>query len=142
MNDSLSITDSLSIPRDELQFRFTRSGGPGGQHVNKTATQVELLFDVQHSPSLNDEQRARLLQALKRRIDNDGVLHLVSHATRSQLANREDASARFVALLATALKPIKKRKPTKPSRALHEKRLTEKKARGDVKKQRKVVTLD
>jgi ribosome-associated protein len=142
MNDSLSISDTLSIPHDELQFRFTRSSGPGGQHVNKTATQVELLFDVQRSPSLNDEQRARLTQALKRRIDNDGVLHLVSHATRSQLANREDAIARFVALLTAALKPIKKRKSTKPSRALQEKRLAEKKARGEIKKQRKMVTSD
>jgi ribosome-associated protein len=142
MTELLQITSTLAIPRDELQFRFTRSGGPGGQNVNKTATQVELLFDAQGSPALNDEQRARLMQTLKRRIDSDGVLHLVSHATRSQSENREDAVARFVALLTDALKPIKKRKPVKPSRALKEKRLAAKKARGEIKQQRKVVLLD
>lgn len=132
----LRITDSLSISSDELQFRFTRSGGPGGQNVNKTATQVELTFDVLHSPSLDHAQRARLIQSLRRRMDGEGVLHLVSHATRSQVENREDVTARFVALLAGALKPVKKRKPTKPSRAAKEKRIAAKKARGATKKQR------
>ena len=134
----LAITPSLSIPRDELRFRFTRSGGPGGQNVNRTSTQVELAFDVGRSPSLSSAQRARLISGLRRRIDSDGVLHLVSHATRSQLENRADVTARFAALLASALKPVKARKATRPTRAAREKRLDSKKARGTVKLRRKI----
>lgn len=136
MTGDLPITSALSIPRRELRYRFTRSSGPGGQHVNKTATQVELTFDVLHSPSLNNEQRALLIKKLKKRIDSDGVLHLVSHSTRSQLENREDVTQHFVELVAAALKPIKPRKPTRPSQAAKAKRLQEKKARGEIKKQR------
>ncbi len=138
MTDSLLINPELAIPLRELHYRFTRSGGPGGQHVNKTATQVELTFDVLHSPSLNPEQRARLIRALKKRIDHNGILHLVSHSTRSQLDNREDVTHRFVELLASALKPAKKRKPTKPSQAAKEKRLAAKKMRGESKRGRAV----
>ena len=92
MNDSIvRITDTVSIPMSELQFRFARSSGPGGQHVNRTATQVELLFDVANSPSLEEVQRQRVLSKLKSRIDKEGILHLVSQETRSQLRTREDA---------------------------------------------------
>ncbi len=138
MSESLAITSELSLPLRELNFRFTRSSGPGGQHVNKTATQVELTFDVLHSPSLSDEQRARIIKALRRRIDTNGVLHLTSHSTRSQLDNREDATQRFVTLLASALRTIKPRKASRPSRAAKEKRLQSKKKLGDVKRQRQV----
>jgi ribosome-associated protein len=79
------ITDTVSIPMSELSFRFARSSGPGGQHVNRSATQVELLFDVAGSPSLNETQRQRVLQKLRSRIDQEGILHLVSQETRSQL---------------------------------------------------------
>jgi len=86
MNDSLvRITDTVSIPISELQFRFARSSGPGGQHVKRSATQVELLFDVANSPSLDETQRRRVLTNLKSRLDKEGVLHLVSQETRSQL---------------------------------------------------------
>ena len=138
MPEPLSITPTVSIATDELQFRFVRSGGPGGQNVNKTATQVELTFDVAHSPSLNDGQRERIGKALRKRIDGDGVLHLVSSATRSQSANREEITERFQALLAAALKPVKPRKPTKPGRAAKEKRIASKKARGNIKKRRTI----
>jgi ribosome-associated protein len=134
----LVITPSLSIPRDELRFRFTRSSGPGGQHVNHTATQVELTFDVQRSAALTGTQRARLAQVLRRRIDTDGVLHLVSHATRSQLENRADVTARFTMLLRNALKPVKVRRATGPTRAARERRLAAKKARGTTKLRRKL----
>src|SRR5438045_3026411 len=127
MSEPLAVTASLSIPRSELDYRFTRSGGPGGQHVNRTSTQVELTFDVLHSPSLDDEQRTRLIKSLRRRIDGDGVLHLVSHSTRSQYDNREDVTRRFVTMLASALKPVKRRKATAPTRASKEKRLAAKK---------------
>ena len=86
MNESVvHITDTVSIPMSELSFRFARSSGPGGQHVNRSATQVELLFDVANSPSLDEAQRQRVLNKLKSRIDKEGVLHLVSQETRSQL---------------------------------------------------------
>lgn len=134
----VAITPSLSIPRDALRFRFTRSGGPGGQHVNRTSSQVELTFDVLHSPAVTVEQRTRLIKGLRRRIDSEGVLHLVSHASRSQLENRADVTKRFAALLASALKPVKPRKATRPTRAAREKRLESKKARGTTKLRRKV----
>ena len=136
MPEPLTITANLTIAQDELQYRFVRSGGPGGQHVNKTATQVELTFDVAHSPSLDEGQRQRIGQALRKRIDGEGVLHLVSTATRSQSANREEVTERFRDLLAAALKPVKPRRPTKPSRGAKEKRIASKKARGETKKQR------
>jgi ribosome-associated protein len=141
-DNRLAITPALSIPRAELRFRFTRSGGPGGQHVNRTSSQVELTFDVLHSPALSAEQRTRLSKGLRRRIDSEGVLHLVSHATRSQLENRADVTGRFAALLASALKPVKLRKATRPTRAAREKRLESKKARGTTKLRRKVTARE
>ncbi len=98
-------TPALVIPRAELQFRTSRSGGPGGQHVNKVETRVELLFDVASAPSLSEDQRQRLLVELTTWLDNDGVLHLVSDSYRSQYRNREDVLARFVLLLQHALRP-------------------------------------
>src|SRR5512135_2338893 len=89
--DGLIVSGNLSIPAAELSFRYSRSGGPGGQHVNRTETRVELLFDVAHSPSLSEGQRGRLLERLAGRLDRDGILHIVSSATRSQLENRADA---------------------------------------------------
>jgi len=137
MSERLEITPALSLPLDELRFRFARSGGPGGQNVNKTATQAELLFDVAHSPSLTGAQRAVLLRKLAGRIDGDGVLRVVSHATRSQLENRADATARFAALVAAALKPAKKRRPTAPTAASRERRIQAKKERGQTKARRR-----
>ncbi|MBI5879279.1 MAG: aminoacyl-tRNA hydrolase [Chloroflexi bacterium] len=142
MTELLEITPALSLPATELRFRFARSGGPGGQNVNKTATQVELLFDVAHSPSLSDTQRDLLLRKLANRIDGDGVLHLVSHATRSQLENRADATARFVALVAAALKPARKRRPTAPTGASRERRIQAKKERGQIKARRRAAADD
>lgn len=141
-DNRLAITPALSIPRAELRFRFTRSSGPGGQHVNRTSSQVELTFDVLHSPALSTEQRTRLIKGLRRRIDSEGVLHLVSHATRSQLENRADVTERFAALLASNLKPVKSRKATRPTRAAREKRLESKKARGTTKLRRKVTARE
>lgn len=136
MSDPLVVAGRAAIPRDELRFRFARSGGPGGQNVNKTATQVELLFDVARSPSLDETQRTLVLSRLANRIDSEGVLRLVSRASRSQLENREDVTARFVALLERALTPPKPRRATKPSRGAKERRLLEKKRRGVLKRAR------
>ncbi len=99
---TLAITPDLAIPLAELDFRFSRSSGPGGQHVQRADTRVELLFDVARSPSLTENQRERIRARLAGYLDNDGVLHLFSSASRSQLANRADVIARFQALLARA----------------------------------------
>jgi ribosome-associated protein len=135
--DILIINEQVQIPLAELTFRFTTSGGPGGQHANKTATQATLLFDVANSPSLDEASRARLLEKLANRLDKEGVLQLSAHDSRSQLENRETAVARFQQLLADALKVQKKRRPTRPSRAAHERRLQSKKQRGKIKKERR-----
>jgi ribosome-associated protein len=136
---AVRITAGLAIPLDELSFRFSRAGGPGGQHVNKTETRVELLFDIAHSPTLSDWQRQRLLEELAGHIDAGGVLHLVASSERSQLRNRQEAIERFAALLAAALRPRRRRLPTQPSLASRERRLAYKGRRAEIKRQRRRV---
>jgi ribosome-associated protein len=136
MDDVLQINDKVSIPLAELSFRFSRSSGPGGQHVQKSSTRVELLFDVANSPSLTEAQRARVLERLAGYVDSAGVLHLVAQSERSQVRNREQVVARFEALLRKALKRRKRRKPTKPTTASRERRLSEKRQRSRVKEWR------
>ena len=131
------INSQLSIPGAELLYRTTRSSGPGGQHVNKSETQVELSFDVAHSPSLTDAQRQRILSRLKNSIDQDGVLHLTAQSERSQLRNREIVTARFQEMLAAAVREPKKRRPTKPTAASKTKRIESKKRRGQIKQLRR-----
>jgi ribosome-associated protein len=132
----LDINDQLSIPVAELRFQFTPSGGPGGQHANRSATRVELRFDVANSPSLNDAQRERVMAALKSYVDGEGTLRLVSQANRSQAQNRQDVTARFQMLLACALKPRKRRRRTRVSPAQRERRLAEKRRHGEKKRLR------
>ncbi len=134
--DRLAISGGLSLPLRELRFRFSRSGGPGGQYVNRTETRVELLFDVAHSPSLSEGQRARLLGRLGGQLDREGVLHIVSSARRSQLQNRADAVARFQALMGSALRSHKRRVPTQPTPASRERRLASKHRRSQAKANR------
>jgi ribosome-associated protein len=138
-DDNLRINDELTIPMAELSFRFSRSSGPGGQHVQKSSTRVELLFDVANSPSLTDAQRARVLGRLAGYVDTSGVLHLVSQTERSQLRNREEVVARFRALVRKALKRRKRRKPTRPTAASKERRLRMKKRRGQIKQWRRKI---
>jgi ribosome-associated protein len=133
------INDRLAIPANELEFRFSRSSGPGGQHVQRSDTRVELLFNVANSPSLTPEQRARITARLGNHIDGEGVLRVVSSTTRSQLENREDAVSRFQGLLAGALRQQKRRIATKPSAGAREARLTEKKVRAQHKAARRKV---
>lgn len=139
-DEILQINNEVRIPRSELSFRFSRSSGPGGQHVQKSSTRVELLFDVAHSPSLSDEQRARVLKRLANYSDAEGVLHLVAQSERSQHRNREEVVERFEELMRKALKRRKRRKRTKPTAASKEQRLRKKKRRSEVKKLRKDVT--
>lgn len=137
MNDNaLYITNGIAIPLDELRFRYARSSGPGGQHVQKTETKVELRFDLASSPSLTGEQRARALERLASRIDSEGVLHLTSQGGRSQLENRQEVVERFQALLAAALKPRKRRRPTQPSAGARRQRLDAKRQRSQLKRLR------
>lgn len=138
----LFIEENLSLPPSELKFRTTRSGGPGGQNVNKLETRVQLEFDVKHSPSLSEEQRAAILENLKSRIDTRGVLRIVSQESRSQWTNRKLVLEKLAVLLRQALKPKKKRKATMPPSHAHEKRLLSKKQRGEKKSMRRIPEHD
>lgn len=125
---------------NELQFKTSRSQGPGGQHVNKVESRVDLIFDVMQSEILSDEQKQRLLFKLKNRISNDGLFRLQCDETRSQIKNKEIVIGRFITLIENALKPEKKRKKTTPSRAAREKRLSEKRKQSEKKDLRKPLT--
>ena len=138
----LVINERVRIPLAELRYQFVRSSGPGGQHVNRSATQVELTFDLAGSPSLDDAQKARARAALKSYVDKAGVLHLASQAFRSQLYNREDVTARFVELMRRALRVPKKRRPTRPTAGSKERRLESKRRRSGTKRERRFTLLD
>jgi ribosome-associated protein len=139
MNDSenhVPITATLTIPMSELDFSYTTGGGPGGQHVNKSATRVALTFDVANSPSLDDATRARLTERLGNRLDSRGVLRITVHESRSQFRNRAIALQRFRAVMAEALREEAERTPTQPSRSARERRLIRKKQRSAIKRDR------
>ncbi len=138
----ININPQVAIPRSELEYRATRSGGPGGQHVNTSSTRVELLWNVDQSPSINDEQRARLRVKLRKRIGADGFFRLTSAGSRSQHQNKEDVTRRFANMLEQALHMPKPRKQTKVPRAMKEARLQAKKNRSRVKQQRGRVKFD
>ena len=121
---------------DEVAARFVRSGGPGGQNVNKVSTAVELRFDIAGSPSLPAEVKARLLARRDRRITAEGVLVLSAQRFRTQDRNREDARQRLAALVAAATVAPKKRVATKPTKGSKERRLGAKRERASVKRQR------
>ena len=133
----IRITARVSIPADELAFQFSRSSGPGGQHVNKASTQVELTFDVAASPSLGEADRRRVLAALRPYLSGKGVLRLTCQSTRSQSRNRAEVVERFQALLRRALHVPKPRKPTRPTRASRERRLAAKRRRSLLKRGRR-----
>jgi ribosome-associated protein len=135
--NEIRLPHGVTIPLSELDFAFSRSSGPGGQHVNKTATQVELVFDVAGSPSLPSEAKRRIRGALRSYITRDGVLRLTCQSTRSQHRNREEAIERFRALMAQGLRVPKRRKRTKRTRASIERRIAEKKRRSQLKRQRR-----
>jgi ribosome-associated protein len=138
----LTVTHELSLPRGELTYRASRSGGPGGQHVNTSSTRVELVWPVVDSPSLNAVQRERIVEKLGNRINAAGELLLAEAGSRSQHQNREAVTERLVELLREALHVPKRRKKTRPPRSSRENRLKVKKQRSEIKKTRKPVALD
>ena len=133
----LEVSAALRVPLAELDFRASRSGGPGGQHVNTSSTRVEVWWDVAGSPTLSEDQRQRLLARLASRLDGAGRLRLVSSTSRSQLRNREDVTERLRELVAEALTIPKVRKRTRPSRAAKAARLESKRRRGETKRERR-----
>jgi ribosome-associated protein len=138
----LEITDAVWIPRTELTYRATRSGGPGGQHVNTSSTRIELTWNVAGTPNLDEAQRARVREKLANRIDGDGVLRLAASDSRSQHQNKEAVTERFQELLRQALEVPKARKRTRPSRAAREERLGAKRRQSEKKRMRSDVSFE
>lgn len=132
----LFISRSVSLPEAELVMRFMRADGPGGQHVNRTESAVELRFDVLRSPSLPQEVRARLLARRDRRMTDEGVLVIRARRFRDQSKNREDARARLVEILRGALAAPRPRIATQPTRASQQRRLESKQKRAKIKQGR------
>lgn len=132
----IRVTDSISIDEREIQERFVRASGPGGQNVNKVSTAVELRFDVRHSPALSDEVRARLERLAGRRLTREGVLVISAERHRTQERNRADALARLVDLVRRAAVAPKPRRPTRPTVASKRRRHETKRRRARLKQLR------
>jgi ribosome-associated protein len=135
----IAIDDNLSIPEEEVTFITSRSGGPGGQNVNKLETRVTLRFDLVGSGSLSEEQKARLRERLATRITKDGVLQVTSQRHRTQGMNREAAVERFAELLRESFREEAPRKKTRPSRAAKARRMDEKRRQSQRKRERRVL---
>jgi ribosome-associated protein len=130
-DDPIPVTRSVSIPRSEIDFRFSRSSGPGGQHAQKSDTRVEASFDVEASSALSEAQKRRVVAKA------GPVLRAVAQDERSQWRNRELATERLVESLRQALKVERRRRPTKPTKASRERRLDQKRRRGATKRLRR-----
>lgn len=126
---------------NELSFSTSRSSGPGGQHVNKVNTKVELRFNITESQVFNESEKNLLIKKLQSRLTNEHILVIVCQASRSQLKNKNEAVLKFLNLLEKALTPIKKRKPTKPTLASKQKRINDKKIHSLKKNLRKNIDL-
>ena len=133
----IRITDHISLDERELQERFIRASGPGGQNVNKLSTAVQLRFDVRHSSSLQDDVRARLERLAGKRLTNDGVLVITAQRNRTQERNREDALNRLIEMIRAAAVPPTPRRATRPTKASKERRLQGKKQRSTIKRLRR-----
>ena len=132
----ISILPGISIPEDEVHFTASRSGGPGGQNVNKVSSRVTLIFHVRASAALSDDQKRTISQKLATRINKEGELRIISQRTRSQEMNRTDAIERFAELIRRALTPERPRVKTRVPAAAHERRIEKKKKRTRAKQAR------
>jgi ribosome-associated protein len=142
MSDDLQVKPGITIPVAELFFSASRSGGPGGQHANKTSSRVTLRWSVRETSALRPHQKSRVLSRLGARVTQDGELQIHVEDSRSQTRNKEVACERLKALLVEALKVPRHRKPTKPTKASKRRRTDAKKARGSVKKLRQKPPRD
>ena len=140
--EALRVNDTIAIPRAELSFRATKSGGPGGQHVNTSSTRIELLWNPASSAALTDDEKQRVCARLKSRLDADGSVRVVASDSRSQRQNRVSAEERLAELVRKALVVPRKRKATKPSRAARAARLDDKKKRSATKAMRRLRDFD
>jgi len=138
MSDSgIVVSPTLVIPPNELTFRATRAGGPGGQHVNTSSTRIELLWDVTHSTVITEEERSRLLEKLAARLDAEGMVRVVASDRRSQAQNRQAAAERLAGIVKQALVVPRKRRKTRPPAASREQRLSQKRQRSERKRDRR-----
>jgi len=133
----IEITPTISLDDSEISLEFIRSSGPGGQNVNKVATAVQLRFDLRNSPSLADDVKERLIKLAGSRLTDEGILLIEAKRYRTQEQNRADAILRLTELIQKALKPPKKRRATRPTRASQMERIQSKKRRGEIKKLRR-----
>jgi ribosome-associated protein len=136
----IQVTPLLALDENELRWIFMRSSGPGGQHVNKVSTAVQLRFDVMNSPSIPDNIRARLLRMAANMINDDGIMVINARRFRSQFRNRQDALERLIDVLREATIPPKTRRRTKPTAASKRRRLQAKRRRSALKRLRRRVT--
>jgi ribosome-associated protein len=137
MAEAVQVTDTIAIPRSELLYRASRSGGAGGQHVNTSSTRIELLWGFEESAALTEAEKSRIRAKLAARVDAEGMLRVVAGNRRSQLQNRIAAEDRLAELVRGALHIPAKRKRTKPSKSSKEARLSDKKRRSTIKGNRR-----
>ena len=135
--EAIRVTHTVAIPRSELVVRATRSGGPGGQHVNTSSTRIEITWDVMHTRVLTEEERTRVAGRLGARLSDEGTVRVVASDSRSQRQNRERAEARLSDLIRRALAVPKARKRTRVPRGAVEARLEEKRRLGERKRRRR-----
>ncbi|HVK83646.1 MAG TPA: alternative ribosome rescue aminoacyl-tRNA hydrolase ArfB [Kofleriaceae bacterium] len=135
----LIITPWLTIPAGELAVSFARSGGSGGQNVNKVSSKVDLRWNIASSAVLREDDRAWLLQRLRSKLTSDGTLIVTSTLTRDQLKNRDDAESKLALIVRAALDRPKTRRPTKPTKGSQRRRMADKRHHAEIKRQRKSV---
>ncbi len=136
----IKITPAIIIDEKEIQEEFIRASGPGGQHINKASTAVQLRFDAAHSTALPDDVRRRLIKLAGKKMTEEGVIVITARRFRTQERNRRDAIIRLTALIRRAAEKPKPRRETRPPRALNEQRLEEKRRRSVIKRRRRPVS--